>query len=93
MYQKTQLRKKYLILRKKYFDIDKKFFLPLIKLIQFKLKKKFTKIAIYYPSNFELNVLKILEFNHILTKDILLPVIDKNNLMNFFSWKKMKHYL
>ena len=89
MYQKTQLRKKYLILRKKkYFDIDKKFFLPLIKLIQFKLKKKFTKIAIYYPSNFELNVLKILEFNHILTKDILLPVIDKNNLMNFFSWKK-----
>ena len=35
-----------------------------------------------------MNVLKILEFNNILAHDILLPVIDKNNLMNFFSWKK-----
>ena len=32
--------------------------------------------------------LKILEFNNILAQDILLPVIDKNNFMNFFSWKK-----
>ena len=89
MKQKTQLRKKYFNLRKKrYFDIDKKFFLPLLKLIQFKLKKKKIKLALYYPSNFELNVLKILEFNKILDQEILLPIIDKNNLMDFFSWKK-----
>ena len=38
----------------------KNFFLPLLKLIRLKFKKKkFTKIALYYPSNFEVNVLKI----------------------------------
>jgi len=89
MKQKIKLRKKYLNLRKKkYYDIDKSFFLPLLKLIKFKFKKKLLKIAIYYPSNFELNVLKILEFKSIRAQDILLPTIDKNNLMNFFSWKK-----
>ena len=35
-----------------------------------------------------MNVLKLLEFNYILAQDILLPVTDKNKLMNFFSWKK-----
>jgi len=89
MRSKIQLRKKYLILRKKkYFEIDKNFFLPLFKLIRSKFKKKFIKIAFYYPSNYELNVLKILEFSHISVQDTLLPVIDKKNLMNFFSWKK-----
>ena len=51
-------------------------------------KKKLIKIALYYPSNFELNVLKLLELNNISSQDILLPVIDKNCLMKFFSWKK-----
>ena len=89
MHQKIQLRKKYLNLRKKnYFDIDKKYFLPLFKLIRLRLKKKNFKIALYYPSNFELNVLKILEFKNILAQDILLPVTDVNNQMNFFSWQK-----
>ena len=69
MFQKNRLRKKYLNLRKnKYFNIDKNFFLPLIKLIKLKFKKRFMKIALYYPSNGELNVLKILEFKNILTK-------------------------
>tara|TARA_B100001057_G_scaffold354378_1_gene356340 strand:+ start:636 stop:1187 length:552 start_codon:yes stop_codon:yes gene_type:complete len=89
MQQKNQLRKKYLLLRKKkYYEIDKNFFLPLLKLIRSRIKKKFIKIALYYPSNFELNVLKLLEFKNVLSKDILLPIIEKNNLMNFFSWKK-----
>ena len=89
MKQKIYLRKKYLNLRKnKYYDVDKEFFLPLLKLIRSKTKKKLIKIAIYYPSNFELNVLKLLEFNNILVNEILLPVTNKNNTMNFFSWKK-----
>jgi 5-formyltetrahydrofolate cyclo-ligase len=89
MQKKNQLRKKYLNLRKKkYYDIDKSFFLPVLKLIRLKLKKNYIRIALYYPSNFELNVLKLLEFNSILAQDILLPVTDKNNLMDFFSWKK-----
>ena len=89
MKQKIYLRKKYLNLRKnKYYDVDKEFFLPLLKLIRSKIKKKLIKIAIYYPSNFELNVLKLLEFNNILVNEILLPVTNKNNTMNFISWKK-----
>ena len=89
MQSKTKLRKKYLHLRKKnFYNIDKNFFSPLFKLINSKLKKKPIKISIYYPSNFELNVLKILEFSNIMSLDILLPITDKNNFMNFFSWKK-----
>ena len=89
MHQKTLLRKKYLNLRKKnYYNIDKEFFLPLLQLIRLKIKKKFIKLALYYPSNFELDVLKYLELKNIFTQDILLPAVDKNNLMNFFSWKK-----
>ena len=89
MQQKIILRKKYYNLRKKkYYEINKNFFFPLLKLIRSKFKKKPIKIALYYPSNFELNVLNFLEFKNILTKDILLPVIDKKNFMDFFSWKK-----
>ena len=89
MQQKTQLRKKYINLRKKkYQTVDKSFFLPLLKLIRSRFKKKHFKIALYYPSNFELNVLKLLEFDYILAQDILLPITDKNNLMSFFPWKK-----
>ena len=89
MQQKLIIRKKYFNLRKKkYYDVEKNFFLPLLKFIRFKLKKKLLKIALYYPSNFELNVLKILEFNNISSQDILLPITDKNNQMRFFSWKK-----
>ena len=89
MKQKIQLRKKFLNLRKnKYYEIDKKFFHPLLKIIKSRVKKRLFKISLYYPSNFELNVLKILEFNKISAQDLLLPAIDKNNLMNFFSWKR-----
>ena len=89
MQLKSKLRKRYFNLRKKkYYDIDKNFFLPLIKLIQFKIKKKNIRIALYYPSNFELNILKILELKYFLAQDILLPIIEKNNLMKFFMWKK-----
>ncbi len=89
MQQKIQLRKKYFNLRKnKYFNIDKSFFLPLINMISNKFKKKKIKVALYYPSNFELNVLKILDYRNFSNQEILLPVTDKNNLMNFFSWEK-----
>ena len=89
MQQKAKLRKKYLKIRQeRYYNINKKFFYPLLKLIRKKIKKKSITIALYYPSNFELNVLKILEFNNISSQDILLPVTEKNNLMRFFPWKK-----
>ncbi len=89
MQQKSKLRKKYLKIRKEnYFEIDKKFFSSFLRLIKKKIKKKFTKIALYYPSNFELNVLKVLELKYFSNQMTLLPVVEKNNLMNFYQWKK-----
>tara|TARA_Y100000389_G_scaffold70530_1_gene67220 strand:+ start:383 stop:934 length:552 start_codon:yes stop_codon:yes gene_type:complete len=89
MQQKNLVRKKYYLLRKKkYFEISKIFFNPLLSLIKSKIKKNDYIIALYYPTSFEVNILKLLEFNHISNKNLLLPVIEKNNSMNFFSWEK-----
>ena len=33
-------------------------------------------------------MLKLLEFNHISNHNLLLPVIEETNTMNFFPWKK-----
>ncbi len=89
MLQKIKLRKKFLKLRKKrYYEINKDFFSPLIKLIKKNYKKKQCKLALYYPTNFEVNVLKILDNNYFINKKILLPVVEKNNSMNFYRWKK-----
>ena len=61
---KDKLRKKFSLIRKnKYFEVNKKFFLPILKIIK---KNKFKNIAIYYPSNYELNTLRLFE---LLTKN------------------------
>ena len=89
MYQKNILRKKYFNLRKKkYYEIDKNFFYPLISLIKSKLKKEHVKMALYYPTSFEINVLKFLDNKFMKKKNILLPVIEENNRMNFYPWQK-----
>jgi len=89
MYQKSILRKKYFNLRKKkYYEIDKEFFSPLLSFIKSNFKKENLKLALYYPTNFEINVLKFLENKCMYNKNILLPVIEENNRMNFFLWKK-----
>ena len=60
MYQKSILRKKYLNLRKKkYYEIDSKFFSPVINLIKSNFKKRDLQLSLYFPSSFEVNVLKI----------------------------------
>tara|TARA_B100000886_G_scaffold114855_1_gene77281 strand:- start:3996 stop:4559 length:564 start_codon:yes stop_codon:yes gene_type:complete len=90
MKTKDQLRKKFFTLRKKkYFDISNK---KLQKLITFiKKKKKLRKnifIALYYPANFEFNVLKIVS-NFKDSKTIfLLPKILDNNFLKFVEWHK-----
>ena len=89
MQQKSKVRKKYFKIRKEnYFEIDKFFFSPLLKLIKKNIKKKSIIIALYYPSNFELNVLKVLDLKYFIDQMILLPVAEKNNSMNFYQWKK-----
>ena len=89
MQQKNLVRKKYYLLRKKkYYEIGKDFFTPFVDLIKLKFKNKKLKLALYYPSSFEINALKLLEFNYISNQNLLLPVIEENNSMNFFRWKK-----
>ena len=89
MNRKNNLRKKYYSLRKrKYYEIEEEFFHPLLHLIKLKFKKNDLKLGLYFPSSFEVNVLKLLENNYLDNQNILLPVIEKNNQMNFFSWKK-----
>ena len=89
MQQKNLLRKKYYLLRKKkYYKVRKEFFIPFLNLIKLKFKKKQLKLALYYPASFEINVLKLLEFNHISSQNLLLPVVEEKNKMNFFPWKK-----
>ena len=89
MQQKDLVRKKYYSLRKKkYYEISNLFFNPFIDLIKSKYKKKILKVALYYPSSFEVNILKLLEFNYISKQKLLLPIIEKDHSMNFFPWKK-----
>ena len=89
MQQKNLVRKKYYLLRKKkYYEISKDFFTPFIDLIKLKFKKKKFKLALYYPASFEINVLRLLDFNYISNQNILLPIIEENNSMNFFPWKR-----
>ena len=79
MKTKEQLRRKFTILRKKrYFDVPSEKFKQLI--IHIKKKYKFRKkisIALYYPSNYEFNILKILKNLNKSKIKFLLPKIQK----------------
>ena len=82
-------------IRKKLINLRKKNYIPNISLNPNKLFKLIEKqnlsskvIGCYYPFNYELDILNILEAldneNYILS----LPKILKNNEMNFFQWSK-----
>tara|TARA_B100000795_G_C22767518_1_gene426348 strand:- start:334 stop:876 length:543 start_codon:yes stop_codon:yes gene_type:complete len=82
---KSKIRKKILETRKK--KSLKKFTLSLEKLSHI-LKKNITKknVGGYYPSNFEIDNLHILEQLEKKNYNISLPVIRNNNQMDFFEW-------
>jgi len=84
---KSKIRKKILYIREKNNNKNLKF--PFIKIIK-EIKKKITKNKIiggYYPVNFEIDILKILELlEKKIGVQISLPVIKKNNEMDFYSW-------
>ena len=89
MKQKKLIRKEYHLLRKtKYYKIHSDFFIPFIDMIKPIFKKKKIKLALYYPSLFEINVLKLLDIDYISKQSLFLPIIEKKNSMNFFPWKK-----
>ena len=85
MLSKEKVRKKFNLIRKrKYFSVDKNYFKPLIHLINRKKKKN---LSLYYPSNYEVDTIKLFEAleeaNRLLTS---LPVISHNGTMKFVQW-------
>ena len=86
-YDKSYLRKKYLIQRKKkYLTVNKFNFNLIFNLIRKHFDTKKIVIAGYYPSNYEVNILNFLEHASKKKFRIALPVIEPFNKMSFRSW-------
>ena len=86
MLSKEKVRKKFHLIRKrKYFSVDKNYFKPLIHLINRKKKKN---LSLYYPSNYEVDTIKLFEaLGKISYLSTSLPVISNNGTMKFVEWK------
>ena len=83
---KSKIRKKLLAIRKKKNNKNIKFpFLRFFKEIEKKISKE-KVVGGYYPVNFEIDILEILEKLEIKGIQLSLPVIKKNNEMDFYSW-------
>ena len=86
-YDKVFLRKKFLLQRKKKYLTIKKFnFNIIFKLINKHFKKRKITIAAYYPTNYEVNILKFIEIASKKNFRIALPVIKSSSDMCFKLW-------
>ena len=86
-YDKSYLRKSFILQRSKKHSTVKKFNYNLIfKLIKKHFQSKKITIGGYYPSNYEVNILKFLEKASEKNFRISLPVIKPSNKMSFKSW-------
>jgi len=86
-YDKSFLRNKSLLLRKKKYLTVKKFNYNLIfRLIRKHFHSKKITIGGYYPSNYEVNILKFIEEASKIKFRITLPVVKSSNKMSFKSW-------
>ena len=85
---KSQIRNKIIKIRKKKFNKDLK--INLGKFISFlKIDKLNSKsIGGYYPSNYEIDDLDILDLLEKKNFKVSLPIIKKDNQMNFQSWSR-----
>jgi 5-formyltetrahydrofolate cyclo-ligase len=83
---KFQIREKILKIRKNNFDknikINSHKFISFLKINLPNLKN----IGGYYPCNYEIDDLEILDLMEKKNFNISLPMIKKNNQMNFFKW-------
>ena len=88
MQEKIAIRKKALENRKrKYVDINPDFFYPLLNFLK---KNKYNRryiISLYYPSNYEVNILNFFRLIKKTNIKTVLPVTKLNNQMNFIEWK------
>ena len=86
-YEKTYLRKKFLLKRKKKYLANKTFnFTSKFKLIKRNFNNKKIIIAGYYPSYYEVNILKFLEEASKRKFKITLPIIKSSTSMSFKRW-------
>ena len=86
-YDKSYLRNKFLLQRKKKYLTPEKFNFTLIfKLIKKHFNTKKVSIAGYYPSYYEVDILKFLEEASKKNFKITLPVIKSSTSMSFKSW-------
>jgi 5-formyltetrahydrofolate cyclo-ligase len=86
-YDKSYLRKSFLLQRRKKHSTVKKFNYDLIfRLIKKYFQSKKITIGGYYPSNYEVDILKFLEKASEKKFRISLPVIKFPNKMSFKSW-------
>ena len=85
---KPQIRKKILLIKKKRFDKNIKInldnFISFLKINRFNSKK----VGGYYPSNYEIDDLEILDFFEKKNFKVSLPIIKNENQMNFYAWSK-----
>jgi 5-formyltetrahydrofolate cyclo-ligase len=85
---KSQIRNKIIKIRKKKFDknlqINLGKFISLLKIDKSNLKN----IGGYYPSNYEIDDLDILDSLEKKNCKISLPIIKKDNQMNFYNWSR-----
>ena len=83
---KSKIRSKILKIRRNNFNQNHK--INLDKFLSFLKKKKyiFKSLGGYYPSNFEIDDLEILELLEKKNYKISLPIIKKNKQMDFFKW-------
>ena len=84
--KKSDIRKKIYYLRKKNYSKNKVINLNVF----FNFLKKFRNnskvIGGYYPFNYELNIMNILEMLEKKKYKISLPKVNKDNMMDFFHW-------
>jgi len=83
---KSKIRKKILDIRKKKSNKNNKF--PFLKVLKEINKKIFKKkiLGVYYPVNFEIDIFEIFKKLEIKGQKLCLPVVKKNNQMDFYSW-------
>ena len=85
---KSQIRNKTLKIRKKLFDKDLK--IDSCKFISFLKKNRLNlkNFGGYYPSNYEIDDLDVLNLLEKKNFKVSLPIIKKDNQMNFCSWSR-----
>ena len=83
---KSKIRKKILNIRKKKNNKDIKIsFLKIFKEIKKNISKK-KIVGGYYPVNFEIDILEFLEKLEMKGLQLCLPIVKKDNKMDFYSW-------